>query len=111
EQIAGATSDHVVVIWDANTGEILHTLEHDDVVLSVAWSPDGNKLASTSTNADSGLRIWDTTSWNVLTTLPSKFGTVSWNPNGNELAVGEYLFVKVLDAESGQEIISLPTDK
>jgi len=44
-------------MWDAATGEELLTLSgHGDRVFSVAWSPDGKRLATGS--SDGALRVY-----------------------------------------------------
>ena len=36
-------------VWDASSGsELLTFTEHSDLVASVAWAPDGSKIASGS---------------------------------------------------------------
>ena len=50
--LASGSDDHKVKIWDANSGECLQTLEgHSGWVKSVAFSPDGARLAS-------GYHVW-----------------------------------------------------
>ena len=40
-------TDKTARLWNVNTGRLLHTLTgHTNEVLSVAFSPDGNTLAS-----------------------------------------------------------------
>ncbi len=57
-QLASASDDKTVRIWDARTGQEVSQLQgHSDRVRSVAWSPDGSQLASASD--DKTVRIWD----------------------------------------------------
>src|SRR5262249_8720388 len=51
--------DRLVRLWDAATGEELVRLPgHADYVYSLAFSPDGKTLVSSS--GDTTLRLWDT---------------------------------------------------
>jgi WD40 repeat protein len=43
--IASAGADGNVKIWDAETGELIQTIEVGENMNSVAWSPDGSQLA------------------------------------------------------------------
>ena len=60
-RIASGGRDRLVRLWDAATGEELVRLPgHADYVYSLAFSPDGKTLVSSS--GDSTLRLWDTES-------------------------------------------------
>lgn len=63
---------------------------HSDVVHSLAWSPDGHKLASGGGGTDQG-RVWDTKSGDLVALLAGHAGavfSVRWSPNGKWLASG-----------------------
>jgi WD40 repeat protein len=46
----------VVIVWDAQTGEKIQTLPHEQPVISLAFSPSGRELASLSFGGK--LQIW-----------------------------------------------------
>jgi WD40 repeat protein len=56
-------------------------------VWSVAWSPDGSKLATAGSDANA--KVWDAASGRQLLALPQIFTTsVAWLPDGTKLATG-----------------------
>jgi len=64
----GSQDDKIVKIWDAVSGDLLHNLiGHEWSIHSLAFSPDGGKLASGS--GDYTVRIWDVNAGNLLYTL------------------------------------------
>src|SRR3990172_3450107 len=80
---------------------------HTNWVLSVAWSPDGSRLASGS--GDGTIRIWDSESGHSIgEPLRGHTGvvfSVAWSPDGSRLASGSYdRTIRIWDSESGQSI-------
>jgi WD40 repeat protein len=86
-QIATASSDKTVRVWNAQTGKTIHTLRsHSNDVTCVAWSTLG-LLASTS--ADQSTIVWNGKSGQQLVTLKGHVGEVTcaaWSPSGDCLA-------------------------
>src|SRR5438093_1353172 len=58
KQLASASVDGTVKLWDTTTGQEEHTLHgHAAGVEGVAFSPDGKRLASASN--DQTVKVWD----------------------------------------------------
>ena len=75
---------------DPTAGEIKSSLSgHSGWVCSVAWSPDGTKLASGSN--DETVRIWEAATGKQLCQLKVDYVVLclTYSPNGDVLAVGD----------------------
>jgi WD40 repeat protein len=79
---------------------------HEDVVLRIAWSPDGERLATAS--GDGTVRIWDADRGSELAVLRGHddwVRAVMWSPDGRRLvtASGDGT-VRIWDADRGSEL-------
>jgi WD40 repeat protein len=99
-----------VKVWEAETGRELLTLHgHRDSVRSLAWSPDGSKLATAS--ADHTAKVWEPKTGRELLTLTGHqdpLYSVAWSPDGSKLATasGDHT-AKVWEAKTGRELLTL----
>ena len=86
--LATASFDATVRIWDPATGQTTTTLTgHTAGVYTVAWSPGGTHLATAG--GDKTIRIWDPATGQTTTTPTGHtrgVNTVAWSPDGTHLA-------------------------
>ncbi len=85
----GNTEDFAIRLWDVASGQNIGTLNgHDGIVWAVAFSLDGEMLASVS--SDNTAKVWDWRKGTLLKSLdfPSEVVSVSFSPDGQSLAVG-----------------------
>jgi WD40 repeat protein len=90
--VASASRDKMARVWDATTGEVLHTITAADWMSGVAFSPDGRLLAVARRDfgGETGIRLWATATWEELPTrFPDSVGelhAVAFSPDGRFLA-------------------------
>ena len=81
---------------------------HTDAILSVAFSPDGQRIASGS--MDKSLKVWDAETAQVSLTLDGHgeyVTSVAFGPLGKHIVSGGYDgTLKMWDVESGEEVFS-----
>lgn len=108
-----AAGDHTVgvKVWDLDTGLLANDLDRKKFfgvmsVFSVDFSPDSKRVLA-GTVASTAV-MWDVTSGEVTCEVPEegRFTSVSFSPDGERFAVGEYFSgdVALFNAETCQEI-------
>jgi WD40 repeat protein len=94
----------LIRFWEVGTGRVKVACRgHHDVILALAFSPDGKSLASGS--ADSTARLWDAASAApraVLRGHKPVLRSVAFSPDGKTLAAGPAPHVKVWEVVGGQ---------
>ncbi len=82
---------------------------HQDPVQSIAWSPDGSKLATASD--DHTAKVWEASTGRELFTLrdhQSSVSSIAWSPDGSKLATASLdQTAKVWEASSGRQLLTL----
>jgi WD40 repeat protein len=110
QQIATASDDCAVRIWDAEKGTKLAICRgHKDWVRDVAWSPDGRRLATASSDCTG--RVWDIRANRLLSVLrghDDMVRGVAWSRDSRRVATASSDHtVRVWDAETGTELAIL----
>ena len=86
---AGNTGEYDIYLWDVAGGQKIGTLEgHTGIIWELAFSQDGEMLASVS--SDKTAKVWDWQNGDLLRTLdfPGEVASVRFSPDGQSLAVG-----------------------
>jgi WD40 repeat protein len=90
QQIAVASKDNFVRVWNTMDGQLLFEFQHDSNAVDISYSPDGSVLASAS--RDATVRFWDTRTGKTLFVLRDfKQGIqrVVYLDHGKKLLVGQ----------------------
>lgn len=100
-------AEPVVNLWDTSTGKQPRALEHADGVYSLAFSPDGKRLASGT--SDGIVYVWDVASGRALHSVGEKkagvYTTVVFSPDGKAVASSGYgTAIRLWDAATGKEV-------
>ena len=84
--------DNTVQAWNVSYGSNVFTCRgYADTVLSVAWSPDGKRIVSGS--SDETVQVWNANDGSNVFTYTghsSSVDAVAWSPDGNYIASGSY---------------------
>jgi WD40 repeat protein/serine/threonine protein kinase len=90
-QLATASRDGFVRLWDSSTGSMVRVVgQHDSSCLAIAFHPDGSRLASGG--GDHLIKIWDRATGRLLRTLNGHdrdVYCVAYSPDGSRLASGD----------------------
>jgi WD40 repeat protein/serine/threonine protein kinase len=102
--------DFAVRIWEVASGKmVLGPLRHSHEIMSFAWEPDGQRLATGS--ADETIKIWNTTTGREAFTLRGhreRITSLAWGPDGRLAAGSGDGSVKVYNLVRDQESNVLP---
>lgn len=104
KQLATASADTEVHVYDAQSGKQLHRLTgHTSPIFDVVWSPNGRQLAAAG-RSDFSIRLWklsDETSERFSSS--NGLFSVTWHSDGTHLAAGAAdNLVNVWDVTTGQ---------
>jgi WD40 repeat protein/DNA-binding SARP family transcriptional activator len=109
KQLASASNDGTVRLWDAASGRLRRTLKgHGQSVNTVAYSRDGRRLVSAG--ADGTVRVWNTAGGPAVI-LSGHEGSVTgaaFNPAGDRVvSSGQDGTVRVWSSRGGEALVTL----
>jgi WD40 repeat protein/transcriptional regulator with XRE-family HTH domain len=119
-RLATCSIPQVLQIWDTNTGdpilggyvnntENLSFGDPADFCMASHWSPNGNRILTTSWGGN-GATIWSPGTGEKLLVFTEHTGGIgfpAWSPNGKRIATGDTNgVVKIWDAETGAVLFS-----
>ena len=97
-------------LWDTRTGEQVRTLEgHSNTVGCMAFSPNGEVLASGGGRYDGTVRLWNTRTGEESRILEGQFGvhSVAFSPDGVKLATANHISIRFWNARTGEHLRTL----
>lgn len=101
------------IIEAASGSELASLSGHTDYVRSIAFSPDGKRIAAAggAPQLFGEIRIWDVQSHQLLKTMQGHkdcIYSIAWSPDGKLIASGSYdRMVKLWDPDTGKEVRNL----
>jgi eukaryotic-like serine/threonine-protein kinase len=110
KQIASASQDQTIKVWDAANGQEVFTLKgHTNGVTSVAFSPDGKQIASGS--LDNTIKFWDASTGKESAALKGHANgvwSIAFSSDGKRIAsASDDRTIKVWDVAAGKELSAL----
>jgi len=111
--IATGSWDCTIRLWTKDWHLIRILPGHANDVVSVAFSPKGDRLASVSPSPRDFVSMWDVASGQLLWARPQRNwnGRLSWSPDGSRLAVCEPSKLVLLDPAKGSVISEFVTSE
>ena len=106
-RILTASADKTAKLWDAASGKLVVSFDHQDKVFQAAFSPDGARILTAS--ADKTAKLWEGASGKLIASFAHQASVyyVAFSPNGARiLTASADKTAKLWDAASGKLIAS-----
>jgi WD40 repeat protein len=90
KQLATASGDHLVKIWELASGKEITQLEHPGAALGVSFNTNASEIVTITTEKQ--LKIWNVKTRESVVTVTSKkrgFNAVAWSADGKLVAASD----------------------
>jgi WD40 repeat protein len=102
-------SDGQILVWNTETGDLVHSMREPGVVGRAVFSPDGQLIASAGT--DNTAHLWNVATGQEMAALFGHTAEVTWlafTPDGSRLITASRDHtVRVWDVSSGESLFVL----
>src|SRR5579884_2950921 len=107
QNIASASNDHSVQIWNATSGALAFSYAHNGAANSVAWSPDGALIASSG--EDNVVRVVNANNGNSIIVYQGHTASVyevKFSPDSTRISsVSADKTIRIWDAQTGNTVL------
>ena len=98
QTLASTSIGKILQLWDVETGDLLHTLEHKNYFTDVAFSPDGKMIASAIGGRNGHILYFsDVETGQRLRTFTEhgyEINSIAFSPDGQTLAIGSQYTIR-----------------
>ena len=112
-EIIEQNPNQVCRVWETKKGREMNCyMDHDGIIISISFAPDGNSAVSAS--ADKTLRIWKAADASPIHTLKGHTGIVlscAYRSDGKYIVSNDERILRVWDALNGTCTLSLSVDE
>jgi len=116
-RILTAADDKTAKVWDASTGALLFTFQHD-YVPNALWSPTGDRILTQFGGigeVEGSINVWDAATYELVRSIPNIpkgkgffFQATDWSPGGNQVLVcNSDGCTRVWDITTGNQLFRL----
>lgn len=110
QRVVSGSDDGTARVWDVKRGNTVLTITTGSQwVLTAIYSPNSTKIA-TGVHRESGVKIWDSKTGELLATLKHDYqvwSVVSWTSDGERLVSASYGSVRIFDTATWRRIAIL----
>jgi|GEM_PF-5393313 WD40 repeat protein len=106
-QVASGSDDKTLKLWDLRQKVCTKTVETEDYVAPVEFSPDGKQV--TTGNILKPAKVFDVATAKELDYKLAAAVCLAYNKTGSQLAVGSSLLVRIYDPATGKLIKTIST--